>query len=272
MAKQVRKDKRVQGAASRGGGEALRLTALEQKIIAAVNKYGITCPNLLVKQLAQSGRDENIHHIRTALDRLSRDKYLMKLELAMAEARAPVKVFALGKYGKDYLRTIGKTPSQTKLDDARIKELLTVQQYLIRAGHIAEAQEIVMTPTVTEEVKPGYHTDCCFRAHAVVQTKDRHTQIVEVVRDDMRAMEELCQKLQSIQRTVLGQRKLNMPLYRPDIVLVCETPAHQKAVEAILRQSNCEFQFPLYLTNDAQTYGNPVCRYSGEIRTETALQ
>ena len=272
-----RKGERLNVIHPRGEGLPVNLTELDRKIIVLINSALVTTSHLLGKHLAQLGWEEKDQNIRAALDRLFRNKYLIKMEFMTSETRSLTKVFALGKYGKEYIRSVGQFPNRTKLvstlDATKAKKLLSAQQYLIWANHIAEAQEVAMAAMVTEVVKPGYHTDYCFRPQAVVQLKDSKTIFVEVVRNEPLAVKELCEKLYRMERTVSGLCSLNMPVRHPEVVLVCETEAHQKAVEEQLLQEGCGFNFPLYLTNDAQTFGDftfgeskRLYRYPGEKR------
>lgn len=255
----------------RGEGMPMRLSELEQKILVLINSSLVTTSYLLGKHLAQLGWEENANTIRAVLDRLFRNKYIIKMEFMTSETRSLTKVFALGRYGVAYIRSIGEVPNRTKfvstLDVVGAKKLLAAAQYLLWENHITDAQGITMGAMVMEEVKPGYHTDNCFRSQAVVNTGDGRTVFVLAVRSEPLAFRELREKLYRVEQTVSGRYKLNMSVGRPEVILVCETEAHQETVAQQLLEKECAFDFPLYLTNDAQTFGEPrqeLYRYPGK--------
>ena len=248
------KGERLNFAKPRGEGITIRLSPLERKILAVVDTCLITTVNLLARLLEQLGWHENITGIRASLEKLFQNKYLVKMEFANSQRSSAPKIFALGKKGKEYIKALGKTPNAAKWISApnaeKVKAHLSALQYLIREGNFAQAREVMFFAAVTELVKPGYHAECSFRAHALMQTREGYTQIVAVVREAPYAVEALLETLSGIEQAASGACQLNIPICDPRVVVLCETHAHQKQVEAALEQNVRSFDFPLCLTND----------------------
>lgn len=235
-----------------------QLTRLDSRILEAINTSLLTTPGLMHTHLTQLGWREHPQIVRSCLEKLQRHGYLTRMEFYTPEGAAPTRVYALGKRGRAFLQGTGQTPNRTRLvaglDAVGAKKLLSSLQYLLYDGWFSRPGQLHMAPLVTEVVDKTCHTDHCFRPHALVRLEEK-TVLVEAVREEPRALENLCETLSRMEATLRGRFPLNLPLEGPvELVLVCENRGHQDFVEQQLLEGGWDFDFQVFLTNDADTF------------------
>lgn len=255
----------------------LVLTELDKQLLEMIDQSLVATSNLLHRHMVKQGSTASIHDVRSSLDRLSKHQYLTKMEFITPDRCSLVKIYTLGRYGREYIFSLGRKPRQARylntLDSLHCKKLLSAYQFLIGQNSFADARAIEMAPRIQELTEPGHHSDCVFRPQAMVHTADGKTLFILSVRKEPRYLTELTEKLNRMEQTLEPRRrsKLNVQLEKEvEVVLICETAEHMEIIAEGFRDGSLTFDFPVCLTSDQQSYSAPgscMLRYEGRSRT-----
>lgn len=251
----------------------LTLTDLDKQLLGMIDRALVATSSLLHRHLERMGSRTPIYDVRSALDRLSKHQYLTKMEFMTPDKCSLVKIYSLGRYGREFIRSLGQQPNQTRylntLDSLHCKKLLSAYQFMIGQNCFAGANAIEMAPRIQEITAPGYHTDCVFRPQAMVNTDDGRTIFILSVRKDPAPLTELTSKLSRMEQTLKPTRRNNLNAHvekNVEVVLVCETAAHMETVLNAFREDHFVFDFPVFFTSDQQSYAaadSGMVRYDG---------